>query len=65
LRELANWFAKTVDKWGIDGLVNGAGKVSLLVGDQVRYLQNGAVPTYALSIFIGVAVVVVYFVFGA
>jgi hypothetical protein len=31
----------------------------------VRYLQNGAVPTYALSIFIGVAVVVVYFVFGA
>ena len=65
LRELANWFAKTVDKWGIDGIVNGAGKVSLLVGDQVRYLQNGAVPTYALSIFIGVAVVVVYFVFGA
>ncbi len=65
LRELANWFAKTVDKWGIDGIVNGAGKVSLLVGEQVRYLQNGAVPTYALSIFIGVAVVVVYFVFGA
>lgn len=65
LRELANWFAKVVDKWGIDGIVNGVGKGSLQVGEQVRYLQNGAVPTYALSIFIGVTVVVAYFVFGA
>lgn len=65
LREVANWFAKTVDKWGIDGIVNGVGKVSLQLGEQVRYLQNGAVPTYALSIFIGVTVVVAYFVFGA
>jgi NADH-quinone oxidoreductase subunit L len=65
LREVANWFAKSVDKLGIDGIVNGVGKVSLQVGEEVRYLQNGAVPTYALSILIGVAVVVAYFVFGA
>ncbi|MBX3013427.1 MAG: NADH-quinone oxidoreductase subunit L [Caldilineaceae bacterium] len=65
LREVANWFAKTVDKLGIDGIVNGIGKGSLQLGEQARYLQNGAVPTYALSIFIGVAVVIAYFVFGA
>ncbi|MEZ4870268.1 MAG: NADH-quinone oxidoreductase subunit L [Caldilineaceae bacterium] len=65
LREVANWLAQSVDKLGIDGIVNGAGKVSLALGEQVRRLQNGAVPTYALSILIGVAVVVVYFVFGA
>lgn len=65
LREVANWFAKSVDKLGIDAIVNGVGKVSLQLGEQVRYLQNGAVPTYALSILIGVAVVVAYFVFGA
>jgi len=65
LREVANWFAKSVDKIGIDGIVNGVGKLSLQAGEQVRYLQNGAVPTYALSILVGVAVVVAYFVFGA
>lgn len=64
LRTLAEWFAKSVDKWGIDGMVNGVGKLSLQLGEQARYIQNGAVPTYALSIFIGVAVVVAYFVFG-
>jgi NADH-quinone oxidoreductase subunit L len=65
LRAVANWFAKSVDKVGIDGIVNGVGKGSLQLGEQARYLQNGAVPTYALSIFIGVTVIVAYFVFGA
>ncbi len=65
IRVVAEWFAKTVDKLGIDGIVNGVGKGSLALGEQARYLQNGAVPTYALSIFIGVAVIVAYFVFGA
>jgi len=64
IRAVAEWFAKTVDKMGIDAIVNGVGKGSLALGEQARYLQNGAVPTYALSIFIGVAVVVAYFVFG-
>jgi len=65
IRAVAEWFAKTVDKMGIDAIVNGVGKGSLALGEQARYLQNGAVPTYALSIFVGVAVVVAYFVFGA
>ena len=36
----------------------------MTVGEYARRLQNGAVPTYALSILIGVVVVVVYFVFS-
>jgi NADH-quinone oxidoreductase subunit L len=61
LRALSGWFATVVDKVVIDGLVNGTGTVSLRLGEQVRYLQTGAVPTYALSILIGVVAVVAYF----
>jgi NADH-quinone oxidoreductase subunit L len=64
LRALAGWFATVVDKLGIDGLVNGVGRTSLSLGESVRYLQNGSVPTYALSILIGVVAVTIYFVFA-
>jgi NADH-quinone oxidoreductase subunit L len=64
LRALSGWFASVVDRLGIDGLVNGVGRVSLSLGEQARQLQTGAVPTYALSILIGVVAVVVYFVFA-
>ncbi len=60
----SEWFAGTMDRLGIDALVNGTGRLSMTVGDYTRRLQNGAVPTYALSIFVGVVVVVVYFVFS-
>jgi NADH-quinone oxidoreductase subunit L len=64
LRTLANWFATAVDKVAIDGLVNRVGAVSMRLGERARYLQNGAVPTYALSILIGVVLVTIYFVFS-
>jgi NADH-quinone oxidoreductase subunit L len=64
LRALSHWFASAIDKQMIDGLVNGVGSVSLSVGERVRHLQNGAVPTYAMSIFIGVVAVVLYFAFA-
>ncbi|MEZ4616342.1 MAG: NADH-quinone oxidoreductase subunit L [Caldilineaceae bacterium] len=60
----AEWFAGTMDRLGIDALVNGVGRWSMVVADYARRLQNGAVPTYALSILVGVVVVVVYFVFN-
>jgi NADH-quinone oxidoreductase subunit L len=65
LRALSGWFAQVVDKREIDGLVNGVGKVSLQLGDRVRRLQTGAVPTYALSILVGVVAVVAILLFGA
>jgi len=61
----SEWFATVMDRMGIDALVNGTGRLSMTVGDYARRLQNGAVPTYALSILIGVVVVVVYFVVSA
>lgn len=63
LRALSGWFAAVVDKATIDGLVNGVGGVSMRLGDRARQLQNGSVPTYALSILIGVVAVTLYFVF--
>jgi NADH-quinone oxidoreductase subunit L len=61
---LSGWFATVVDKTTIDGLVNWVGGINMSAGEQVRRLQNGAVPTYALSILIGVVVVTLYFVFA-
>ena len=51
-----------MDRLGIDAVVNGTGSLSMRAGDYARRLQNGAVPTYALSILLGVVVLVVYFV---
>lgn len=64
LRSLSSWFASAVDKATIDGLVNGVGGFSMALGERARQLQNGSVPTYALSILIGVVVVTLYFVFA-
>lgn len=65
LRALAEVLSSYVDKKGIDGLVNWVGSVSMEIGGSLRRLQNGAVPTYALSILLGVTVIVAYFVFAA
>ncbi len=65
VRRLADWFADVVDEQWIDGAVNGVGRLSLTWGEQIRRLQNGVVPAYALSILLGVVAVVAYFVFGA
>jgi NADH-quinone oxidoreductase subunit L len=53
LRDLAAWFAGTVDKRGIDGAVNGIAGAIGWVGGQARRLQTGLVGLYALSIMLG------------
>jgi NADH-quinone oxidoreductase subunit L len=63
LRRLAGWFAGAIDQGVIDGAVNGVGRLSLDWGERVRRLQTGEIPTYALSILVGIVVVLVYFVF--
>ncbi len=60
---LSAWLARAVEGV-IDGAVNGVGSVSLALGGGARRLQSGQIPAYALSILVGVVVLVVYFVFG-
>ncbi len=64
LKAAAGWFARFFDPKIIDGAVNAVGEVAIDSGEAVRKLQNGAVPTYAFSIFLGVVAVVLYFVFA-
>jgi NADH-quinone oxidoreductase subunit L len=64
LLALSGWFARFFDPKVIDGAVNAVGDVANDSGEAVRKLQNGAVPTYAFSIFLGVVAVVLYFIFA-
>ena len=63
LNAVSSWFARFFDPKIIDGAVNGVGQVCIDAGEYVRRLQNGAVPTYAFSILLGVVAVLLYFVF--
>jgi NADH-quinone oxidoreductase subunit L len=62
LRWLSLWSASIVDNQIIDGAVNRFGQAHLIAGNALRRVHNGLVPTYALSLFVGVVVVVIYFV---
>jgi NADH-quinone oxidoreductase subunit L len=61
---ISDWLRAVIDERVVDGAVNGVGNVSMRLGEWARRLQNGYVPTYALSILIGVAAMVVYFLIG-
>ena len=65
IKAVSAWFAGFFDPKVVDGAVNGVGTVVLDAGELVRKLQNGAIPTYALSIFLGVVAVLFYFLFVA
>ncbi len=47
-----------LDRWLVDGLVNGIGRLPVSLGDLMRSLQMGLVPFYALSMVLGVVVLV-------
>ena len=64
LRAISGWLARFFDPKVIDGAVNAVGEVIFDAGQAVRQLQNGAVPTYAFTFFLGVVAVVLYFVFA-
>jgi len=56
LKWLAALFAGPVDQGGIDGVVNGAGSLTVGLAGLLRKLQTGYVRTYALWMVIGVAI---------
>jgi NADH-quinone oxidoreductase subunit L len=47
----------------IDGAVDGLGKLSAGIGSGLRALNSGYVRKYALTVFAGVAIMLVYFIF--
>ncbi|MFM7175252.1 MAG: NADH-quinone oxidoreductase subunit L [Caldilinea sp.] len=63
IQGISGWFARFFDPKVIDGAVNSVGGVISDAGEAVRKLQNGAIPTYAFSILLGVVVVLFYFLF--
>ena len=65
IRDSSEWLSQSFDRNIIDGVVNGAGNISANLGERVRHLQSGSIPTYALSILIGVVALVAYFVLNA
>jgi NADH-quinone oxidoreductase subunit L len=52
---------KRVDMRMIDGAVNGVGKSVAYAGDRLRRLQTGSVRAYAASLFIGVVLILGYY----
>ena len=63
LKAVGEWFARFFDPKVVDGAVNGVGALTLDLGEYVRRIQNGAIPTYAVSILLGAVVVLLYFLF--
>ncbi len=59
---LADFFAQPVDQTVIDGVVNGMGGLVRGAAQSWRRIQNGYVRSYALTILLGVVLVVAYLV---
>jgi len=61
LKRSSGWLATVIDQQIIDGAVNGIAHVTGRLGDGLRKAENGAIPTYALSILIGAVLLIAFF----
>jgi NADH-quinone oxidoreductase subunit L len=61
----STYLAYVIDAKGVDGIVNGAGKVTNRLSQAFGYFQTGYVRTYALGVFIGAVALIIYFLFIA
>ena len=61
----AHFFADTVDQGGIDAAVNGVARGAGWLGERTRRLQTGLVGTYALTLFVGLVIVLGYFLLSS
>ncbi len=59
INALADFFNRIVEKKGIDGLVNGTGRLVQYGSRQLRYLQSGQVGGYVLLMVIGIVILFV------
>jgi NADH:ubiquinone oxidoreductase subunit 5 (subunit L)/multisubunit Na+/H+ antiporter MnhA subunit len=62
LRRLAGWFYRVFDGRFIEGIVNGVGAYTIRAGSYVARLQTGVLGIYALSFFVGVVFILLYFI---
>jgi len=58
---VARFLANPLDLGIIDGAVNGLARLIGWCSDQLRQVQTGYVRNYALSVLLGVVVIVAYF----
>jgi NADH-quinone oxidoreductase subunit L len=54
------WFDETI----VDGIVDGIGSLTLFIGNGLKYLQTGVIRHYALLMWIGVLLLVLYVLLG-
>ncbi len=57
----SNFLSDIFDLKGVDGLVNGAGRLTRRLAGTIRISQTGYARTYALSVFLGAVLLLVYF----
>ncbi len=62
-----NWLSKIVlnrdvDQRGIDAVANGLGNVTQWLSATLRKIQNGFVRSYALSVLLGVVLIIGYLI---
>jgi NADH-quinone oxidoreductase subunit L len=60
-RRGTHWLSQGFDLRVIDGAANGVARLTQSLGDQVRRLETGYVRTYAASLFLGVVLLLGYF----
>ena len=60
-KSVAKFLANPLDLGIIDGAVNGLARVIRWCSDQLRQVQTGYVRNYALSVLLGVVIIVAYF----
>ncbi len=61
-RQLSGFLARVVDAQGIDGMVNGVGRLFVEAAASVRAFQTGYVRNYALVFLVGVVIILGYLV---
>ncbi len=59
----ADFTSSVIDQKGVDGIVNGAASATRQLSGLLRRTENGYVRSYALSIFMGAVLLVIYFLF--
>jgi NADH-quinone oxidoreductase subunit L len=62
-REGTRWLNESFDLQVIDGIANGLGNSTKAFASRLRTLQTGYVRNYALSVFVGVLLILTYFIF--
>lgn len=59
----AAFTSSVLDQKGVDGIVNGAASTTRQLAGLLRRTENGYVRSYALTIFMGAVLLVIYFLF--